>query len=54
MPLNPTVNFATGDKFIKKNEMMPFLKSRFEDLEKVLKENNKKFFILMNQEHVIL
>ena len=24
---------------------MPFLLSRFEDLEKVLKENNKKFFI---------
>ena len=46
MPLNPTVNFATGDKFIKKkDEMMPFLLSRFEDLEKVLKENNKKFFI---------
>ena len=46
MPLNPTVNFATGDKFIKKkDEMTPFLLSRFEDLEKVLKENNKKFFI---------
>ena len=25
--------------------MIPFLLSRFEDLEKVLKENNKKFFI---------
>ena len=47
MPLNPTVNFATGDKFKKKREdMMPFLMSRLEDLEKVLKENNKKFFIL--------
>ena len=46
MPLNPTVNFAKGEKFIKKkDEMMPFLLSRFEDLEKVLKENNKKFFI---------
>ncbi len=46
MPLNPTVNFTTGDKFMKKKvEMMPFLLSRFEDLEKVLKENNKKFFI---------
>jgi len=47
MPLNPTVNFATGEKFKKKREdMMPFLMSRLEDLEKVLKENNKKFFIL--------
>ena len=47
MPLNPTVNFATGEKFKKKREdMMPFLMSRFEDLEKAIKENNKKFFIL--------
>ncbi len=47
MPLNPTVNFATGEKFKKKREdMMPFLMSRFEDLEKVLTENHKKFFIL--------
>ena len=46
MPLNPTVNFAKGEKFIKKkDDMMPFLLSRFEDLEKVLKENSKKFFI---------
>ena len=46
MPLNPTVNFAKGEKFIKKkDDMIPFLLSRFEDLEKVLKENNKKFFI---------
>ena len=46
MPLNPTENFATGEKFIKKkDDMMPFLLSRFEDLEKALKENNKKFFI---------
>ena len=46
MPLNPTVNFATGDKFEKKkNDMMPFLISRFEDLDKAIKENNKKFFI---------
>ena len=46
MPLNPTVNFAKGEKFIKKkDDMMPFLLSRFEDLEKVLKDNDKKFFI---------
>ncbi len=46
MPLNPTVNFARGEKFIKKkNDMIPFLLSRFEDLEKVLKSNDKKFFI---------
>ena len=46
MPLNPTVNFATGEKFIKKkNDMTPFLLSRFEDLEKVMKDNDKKFFI---------
>ena len=37
MPLNPTVNFATGEKFIKKrDDMTPFLLSRFEDLEKVI------------------
>ena len=47
MPLNPTVNFATGEKFKKKREdMTPFLMSRFEDLEKAMKENGKKFFIL--------
>jgi glutathione S-transferase len=46
MPLNPTVNFAIGEKFIKKKEKMtPFLLSRFEDLEKAIKENDKKFFI---------
>ena len=46
MPLNPTVNFATGEKFAKKKEdMIPFLISRFEDLEKALKENDNKFFI---------
>ncbi len=46
MPLNPTVNFAKGEKFIKKkNDMMPFLLSRFEDLDKAIKENGKKFFI---------
>ena len=47
MPLNPTVNFAIGEKFIKKREdMLPFLLSRFEDLEKALMDNDKKFFIV--------
>ena len=46
MPLNPTVNFATGEKFIKKrDDMIPFLLSRFEDLEKAIKDNDKTFFI---------
>ena len=46
MPLNPTVNFAKGEKFIKKrDDMMPFLLSRFEDLEKAIKDNDKTFFI---------
>ena len=46
MPLNPIVNFATGEKFLeKKNKMMPFLVSRFEDLEKALKDNDKRYFI---------
>ena len=46
MPLNPTVNFAIGEKFIKKkDDMMPFLLSRFEDLEKAMTNNDKKFFI---------
>ena len=46
MPLNPTVNFATGEKFIKKkDDMMPFLLSRFEDFEKVMNNNDKIFFI---------
>ena len=46
MPLNPTINFAVGDRFKKKREdMMPFLNSRFEDLERALKENNEKFYV---------
>ena len=46
MPLNPTVNFAIGEKFIKKkDDMIPFLLSRFEDLEKAMTNNDKKFFI---------
>ena len=46
MPLNPTINFAVGDSFKKKREdMMPFLNSRFEDLEKALKDNDKTFYL---------
>ena len=46
MPLNPTVNFAKGEKFKKKrDDMIPFLLSRFEDLEKAIKDNDKTFFI---------
>jgi len=46
MPLNPAINFAVGDSFKKKREdMMPFLNSRFEDLERALKENNEKFYV---------
>jgi len=46
MPLNPAINFAVGDSFKKKREdMMPFLNSRFEDLERALKDNNEKFYV---------
>ena len=46
MPLNPTINFAVGDSFKKKKEdMMPFLNTRFEDLEKALKDNDAKYYI---------
>ena len=46
MPLNPTINFAVGDNFKKKREdMMPFLNSRFEDLQRALKDNDKKFYV---------
>ena len=46
MPLNPTINFSVGDRFKKKREdMMPFLNSRFEDLDKALKDNDKKFYV---------
>ena len=46
MRLNPTVNFEIGEKFInKKDDMIPFLLSRFEELEKAMMNNDKKFFI---------
>jgi len=46
MPLNPTINFVVGDSFKKKREdMMPFLNTRFEDLERALKHNESKFYV---------
>ena len=46
MPLNPTINFSVGDRFKKKREdMMPFLNYRFEDLDRALKDNDKKFYV---------
>ena len=46
MPLNPTVNFAVGDSFKKKREdMIPFLNTRFEDLERALNDNDKNFYV---------
>ena len=46
MPLNPTINFSVGDRFKKKREdMIPFLNSRFEDLDRALKDNDRKFYI---------
>ena len=45
-PLNPTVNFATGESFIEKRDMMkPMLMSRFDDLDRALNLSGKKFFI---------
>ena len=46
LPLNPTINFSVGDRFKQKREvMMPFLNSRFEDLERALKDNDNKFYV---------
>ena len=45
-PLNPTINFATGDDFLNKRDAMtPFLLSRFDDLSRVISSNEGKFFI---------
>ena len=47
MPLNPTINFAVGDSFKKKREdMMPFLTSRFEDSLKFPNSLSRRFLIL--------
>ena len=45
-PLNPTVNFAIGDDFLKKREdMKNFLLSRFDDLNRVILSSGKKYFV---------
>jgi glutathione S-transferase len=45
-PLNPTVNFAVGEDFnTKRDDMTPFLLSRFDDLERMLSSSGDKFFI---------
>ena len=46
LPLNPAVNFAVGDDFVKRrDDMLPFLQTRFEELEKIINLNGGKFFI---------
>lgn len=45
-PLNPTVNFATGDDFLtKRDAMREGLKSRFADLARCLEKYEGKYFI---------
>jgi glutathione S-transferase len=45
-PLNPTVNFAVEEDFnIKRDDMTPFLLSRFDDLDRILSSSGTKFFI---------
>ena len=46
LPLNPAVNFAVGDDFIKRrDDMLPFLQTRFDELEKIINLNGGRFFI---------
>ena len=45
-PLNPTVNFATGEDFVtKRDAMRDGLKSRFADLARCLEKYDGKYFI---------
>ena len=45
-PLNPTVNFATGEDFVEKREKtLRFLKSRFDDLQRILAASSGKFLL---------
>ena len=46
LPLNPAVNFAVGVDLIKRrDDMLPFLQTRFEELEKIINLNGGRFFI---------
>ena len=46
LPLNPAVNFAVGDDFVKRrDDMLPFLQTRFAELEKIINLNGGRFFI---------
>jgi len=46
LPLNPAVNFAVGEDFVKRrDDMLPFLLTRFEELEKIINLNGGRFFI---------
>ena len=46
LPLNPAVNFAVGDDFVKRrDDMLPFLQTRFGELEKIINLNGGRFFI---------
>ncbi len=45
-PLNPTVNFATGEDFIEmRKKTLRFLKSRFDDLQRILAASSGKFLL---------
>jgi glutathione S-transferase len=45
-PLNPAVNFSVGDDFLaKRDEMRPYLLSRFDDLSRALSSSGEKYFI---------
>ena len=46
LPLNPAINFAVGEDFAKRREdMLPFLQTRFGELEKIINLNGGRFFI---------
>ena len=46
LPLNPAINFAVGGDFAKRrDDMLPFLITRFGELEKIINLNGGKFFI---------
>ena len=46
LPLNSVVNFAVGEDFAKRrDDMLPFLLTRFGELEKIINLNGGRFFI---------